>query len=259
MVEDAYLSELSRFPLIILAASAVGLWIAALFGAGVLRRRRPFDEGMRDNFNTILAATLTLLALIIGFSFSMAINRYDQRKDFEEGEANAIGTEYVRAALLPVEDAAKVRGLLIRYLDARIAYYTAENREELHRAILDAARLQKELWASVAVPATAQPTPIMALVAEGMNDVLNRQGSVQAAWWNRIPAAAWGLMLAIAMVCNMLMGYGLRGPAHAKLLLVLPVTAGIAFMLIADIDAPRHGLIRVAPRNLVSLAQALRQ
>ena len=132
MVEDAYLNELSRFPLIILAASVVGLWLASLFGAGVLRRRYPLDEGMRDNFNTILAATLTLLALIIGFSFAMAISRYDQRKDYEEEEANAIGTEYVRAALLPAENAAKVKTLLKRYLDAQIArYYTAAKVEEL--------------------------------------------------------------------------------------------------------------------------------
>ena len=112
----------------------------------------------------------------------------------------------------------------------------------------------------VVAPATAQPTPIMALVVAGMNDVLNRQGYVQAAWWNRIPAAAWGLMLAIAMVCNMLVGYGLRwtgarqaaaGPARHQ--------AAISFMLIADIDAPRHGLIRVAPQNLLSLAESLRR
>ncbi|WP_334397930.1 hypothetical protein [Bradyrhizobium sp. AZCC 2289] len=53
------------------------------------------------NFNTVQAATFTLLALIIGFTFSMAVSRYDQRKTLEEAEANAIGTEYLRADLLP--------------------------------------------------------------------------------------------------------------------------------------------------------------
>ena len=64
---------------------------------------------MREDFGFILAATLTLLGLIIGFSFSMATSRYDQRKNYEEAEANAIGTEYVRADLLPAADAATVR------------------------------------------------------------------------------------------------------------------------------------------------------
>ena len=69
-------------------------------------------------------ATLTLLALIIGFTFSMALNRYDQRKIYEEEEANAIGTEYLRAELLPAADAAKVRTLLLNYLDQRVLFYS---------------------------------------------------------------------------------------------------------------------------------------
>jgi hypothetical protein len=91
----------------------------------------------REDFGVLLTATLTLLGLIIGFTFSMAISRYDQRKNYEEEEANAIGTEYLRA--------------------------------------------------------NATQT---ALAVMGMNDVLNTQGYTQAAWWNRIPMAAWGLMWA---------------------------------------------------------------
>ena len=75
-----------------------------------------------DDFGLILAATLTLLALIIGFSFSMATARYDQRKNYEEQEANAIGTEYVRADLLSPVEAAKVRSLLGSYLDQRVLF-----------------------------------------------------------------------------------------------------------------------------------------
>ena len=78
----------------------------------MLRRRHPLAENARKDFNPTLAPTLTLLGLIIGFSFSMATSRYDQRKNLEEAEANAIGTEYARAGLLPAADAAKVRALL---------------------------------------------------------------------------------------------------------------------------------------------------
>ena len=73
---------------------------------------------------TVLAATLRLLAATIGFSFSMANSRYNQRKDCEAAEANAIGTEYLRAELLPAADAAKVQGLLKNYLNQRILFYT---------------------------------------------------------------------------------------------------------------------------------------
>ena len=71
------------------------MWLSAQIGAS-LRRRRPLKEEERDDFGVVQAATLTLLGLIIGFSFSMAVSRYDLRKNYEEAEAHAIGTEYVR-------------------------------------------------------------------------------------------------------------------------------------------------------------------
>src|SRR5664279_4004791 len=95
------MSELTRQPLLVFLLSFVLLWLSAWIGASVLRRRRPMQEGAREDYNLIVGATLTLLGLIIGFSFSMAISRYDQRKNLEEEEANAIGTEYVRAGMLP--------------------------------------------------------------------------------------------------------------------------------------------------------------
>jgi hypothetical protein len=91
-----------------------------------------------------------------------------------------------------------------------------------------------------------------------MNDVLNSQGYTQAAWWNRIPPAAWGMMAAIAICCNLLVGFGARqAKAERTLMLVLPLVVSISFFLIADIDSPRGGIIRVQPQNLVSFAQSL--
>jgi hypothetical protein len=92
----------------------------------------------------------------------------------------------------------------------------------------------------------------------GMNDVLNSRGYTQAAWLNRIPNAAWGLMAAIAIFCNLLIGYGARrGGAKTMLLLVLPIVIAISFTLIADIDSPRGGVVRVNAENLTSLARSL--
>jgi len=214
---------------------------------------------MRDDFGIILAATLTLLGLIVGFTFSMALGRYDQRKNYEEEEANAIGTEYLRAGLLPAADAAKVRALLLSYLDQRILFYTTRDEQQLAQIDARTAKLQAELWSAVQAPAVVQPTQVVALAVSGMNDVLNSQGYTQAAWWNRIPPAAWGLMGAIAICSVALVGFGARNAkAESKLLLVLPLVVAIAFFLIADIDSPRRGLIHVKPQNLLSLAQSLR-
>jgi hypothetical protein len=199
-----------------------------------------------------------MLALIIAFTFSMAISRYDQRKNYEEEEANAIGTEYVRADLLPAADAAKVRALLRDYLDQRVLFYITRDEQQIRQINARTAQLQTELWSAILAPVAAQPTPPVALVVSGMNDVLNSQGYTQAAWWNRIPVAAWVLMAAIAICCNLLVGYGVRNVKPGDLLLlVLPLVVSISFFLIADIDSPRNGVIRVNPQNLTSLVESL--
>jgi hypothetical protein len=253
------MSNVTDQPLLVFLLSFVALWLSAWIGAAFLRKQRKLEESHREDFGVILAATLTLLGLIVGFSFSMAVSRYDQRKNLEEEEANAIGTEYLRANLLPAADAAKVRALLKSYLEQRVAFYTVGNGEQLQQINVRTAQLQNELWSAILPPAAAQPTPLTALAVAGMNDVLNAQGYAQAAWWNRIPIAAWGLMVAIAVCCNLLIGYGARDiKSEGFLLVILPLVVSISFMLIADIDSPRGGLIRVHPQNLTSFADSLR-
>lgn len=241
-------------PLLVLVLSLPVFWAAAWIGASFREKRR--DEASRDDLGFIVGATLTLLGLIIAFTFSMAVNRYDQRKSYEEQEANAIGTEYVRASLLPAAEAAKVRAFLISYLDQRILYYEARGDQQLSQIDAQTARLQTEMWSAVATAAAAQPSPVTALVVAGMNDVLNAQGYTQAAWWNRIPIAAWILLMTISIFCNLLVGYSLRGRTPFRFL-ILPITLSVSLFLIADIDSPRHGVIRVPPQNIESLAKSL--
>jgi hypothetical protein len=235
-----------------------GLWLTARVSASYVRKRK-LEEDVHKDFDFILSATLTLLSLVIGFNLLVAVNRYDQRKNYEEAEANAIGTEYLRADLLPAAEGAKVRTLLSRYVELRILFYTTRDETKLGEVNARTAKLQAELWSTILAPAQAQPTPLQALVVSGMNDVLNSQGYTQSAWWNRIPLGAWGLMIAIAVSCNVLIGYGVRdAKAVGSLLLILPFIVAISFFLIADVDSPRAGVIRVHPQNLESLGASLR-
>jgi hypothetical protein len=102
------MNNLTDNPLIVFALALFVLWLSARIGSSFLKRRLSLKEGVREDFSIILAATLTMLGLIIRFSFSMAISRYERRKNYEEEEANAIGTEYVRANLLPAADAGNI-------------------------------------------------------------------------------------------------------------------------------------------------------
>src|SRR5215471_16267189 len=148
-------------PSIVFLVSLFAQWGAAYAG-DVFRRWRPIGKNEREDFNTVLTATLTLLALIISFSFSMAVSRYDQRKNYEQAEASAIGTEYARADLLPADDGMKVRELLKRYVNQRISFYRGDEPQPSDAAS-DAQKLQTELWLSVVKVATAQSTPVVAL------------------------------------------------------------------------------------------------
>jgi hypothetical protein len=233
---------------------SVSVW----FGNVVLSRYRTKDSETSQDLGVIQTATLTLLALIIGFTFSMAIDRHDQREILEESEANAIGTEYLRSDLLPTPAANKTKDLLKEYLDQRILYYSEQHYEAAVILQQRTEELQDALWNGILPSARTQQTPMMALVVSGMNDVLNSQGYVQAAWWNRIPNTAWILMTSIAICANLLVGFGARNfEKNIGLFMIFPFVTAVSFFLIADIDSPRGGVIRIEPKNLITLKDAL--
>ena len=250
--------QLLNYPAILGTVCFLFLWGGTYLTVKFVHERSPRNPEAKEDFSVLVAAVLTLLGLVIGFTFSMAISRYDQRKNLEEAEANAIGTEYVRADLMPAADAAKVRQLLKEYTEQRILYYGARTPAEQRQIAVGRTELQQELWQAVLPTAAAQPTPVMALVVSGMNDVLNSQGYTHAAWLNRIPVEAWVLLLLLALLSNIMIAYSAR-TLHKKssLLLTLPIVVTVSLMLIADIDSPRRGLIRVSAPNLSSLAASM--
>jgi hypothetical protein len=245
-------------PLALFVVTLLLLWLAAWIGIVLQARRHDLPESARGDYGIIVGATLTLLGLLIGFTFSMATTRYDLRKNLEEEEANAIGTEYARLDFLPAADAGQLQGLLRQYTGLRIHFYTTRDQAELHRLNADTTKVQNQMWALVAQAAQLQVSPLTALASSGMNDVLNAQGYTQAAWWNRIPGPAWWLMLVIALLSNLLLGYGMHRRA-VVLSVVLPVAVSVSFFLIADIDSPRGGFVRIRPQNLYALADSLQR
>lgn len=217
------------------------------------------DETHRGDFDIVLGATLTLLSLIVGFSFSLAASRYEQRKNLEEAEANAIGTAYARADLLPAADAAKIKGLLRDYTAVRMRFYTITDYAERDKLYLVTNQDQGELWQAVATAARANPSALTAIATTSMNDAINSQGYAQAAKWNRIPHGAWIMLWIIGIVAAIMIGF--RFQAHKQyrmLMLIIPALFAISMGLIADIDCPLGGMIRVLPQNLSALAGTLR-
>ena len=165
-------------PFVVFAAFLVAQWIAAYLGDFVRSRQQPAKQDELADLDVVQTAALTLLALIIGFSFSMAVSRYDQRKDYEEAEANAIGTEYLRADLLPAESARRPQLDPAMALSAR-RILSAQSERHVGQIEAEAEKLQAELWSAILPAARAYPTPVTALAVAGMNDMLNAQSRTQ--------------------------------------------------------------------------------
>jgi len=241
-------------PRLIFLASFVSLSIAVWWGGAILSQSSLRPRGTDNNFNVIQNASLTLLALIIGFSFAMAIERYDARKNLEEGEANAISTELLRSELLSAPQSSNIKILLKQYTDLRVAFYTERNTTQLVKITQATTELQRKLWQEVIAGSHTSPNPIVALAVSGMNDVINSQGYTQAAWWNRIPPSAWMLLFGIAFCACVVTGLGANNfKENWQLFLIIPFVVSLSFFLIADIDSPRNGIILVTPQNLLTL------
>jgi hypothetical protein len=247
-----------RSPILVFLLSFAALWLSVKWGVSLRRRVKFLDEEQgHADFSVIQAATLTLLGIIIGFTFSMAVGRYDQRKSCEAQETNAIGTEYLRVELLPAPNAAAAKEELKKYLEQRIAWYKARDsgREQINH---QTAQVKERLWSAVRNGVQGQPAGVVTLTVSGVNAVLDSQGYTEAAWLNRIPVVAWIMMETVALFGGLLLGIG----AHRRspfVLLALPFVVSVAFFLIADLESAGWGLIRVHPDNLMSLAESLKQ
>lgn len=247
---------ISQFPIAVFLFTFFGLWLSVMMGTFIRKRQTPLNDDQRADFTISQGATLTLLGLIIGFTFSMSLGRYDQRKLYEEAEANVIGTEFLRADLLPDDTAVRVRELLKKYLNQRIAFFETRDKNLLAQLSHDTSQLQKELWSVVRAQGVRNPSPTMSLVLSGMNEVLDAEGRTQSAFWNRIPDAAWLLMGTIAILSCLMIGSGAR-TRRVALVPVLPLVIATAFLLISDLDSPRAGITHVKPYNLLNLATFL--
>ena len=251
------MTELVERSGLFLIVSFIAFLAFAWLGVVVQRRWNLVKAEDRSELAIVQSAALTLLGLIVGFSFSMAVTRYDQRKNLEEAEANAIGTEYARADLMGESSGPRARELLKRYLDQRILFYETSDRQAIKQIRAETDKLATGLWGVARSEALALPTAVTALAVSGMNDVINSADYTAGAWSNRIPIPAWWLLIIIGVGANFTIGLGATR-FGSPLLIILPLTVAVSLFLIADIDSPRGGVVKVAPQNLNRLAASLK-
>ena len=205
----------------------------------------------------MVGATLGLLAFMLAFTFGSAAERYDSRRQLLLDEANAIGTTYLRAGMLP-ERREEVRKLLRDYVDTRLQ---AVESKRIAEGIRRSEQLQEQLWAQAVTLGERHPTSIVVgLFVQSLNEVIDVHAKrVTVGVRNRIPGAIWLALLAVAVLALAAMGYhaGLAGPNRSLAQVAVALTFSVVIALIGDLDRPQEGTLTVSQQALVDLRQSM--
>ena len=232
---------------------------AAELGNRIGRRFRAAKEGGAD-IGTLTGAALGLLALLLGFSFSIALARYDARRTLVLEEANAISSTANFALMLPEPAQAPIVDLLRDYTAVRIGLGIPFNPVKLERDVARSLELQTRLWQQgVAITADApQSLPAYRFVAS-LNDINNIHERRLTALRYHVPAAVMFMLIGVAMVALGFTGYqaGITGTRRPMATLIMSVTVAVVIMLVIDLDRPARGVILVPVQPLIDAAAGL--
>jgi hypothetical protein len=246
---------------LVFAVAVVLLLVSAEVGYRFgLRLHRASDQARQGQIGTTQGAVLGILALLLAFTFSMAVNRYETRRELVLQEANAIGTTYLRASFLPDAHKTAIEGLLRRYVDVRLDFYGAEEEEtKIGAAEQAAAQIQHELWTHAVAAGKETPTTLAAIFMNALNETIDLDATRLHALRTHVPGAVWLLVLAVAACGCCANGYG-AGASGARSMFtnaMLPLLIAVAITLVVDLDRPRAGLIGVNQQPLLDLKQSL--
>lgn len=254
-----YTTVLDTLPLWGLFLLIIALVLLSIDGGYRLGRyRRSQSESEKDApVGAMAGSTLGLLAFMLAFTFGMAASRFDARKALVLDEANAIGTTYLRAALLP-DGRDEVRGLLRDYVDARLeAVRTGAIAEGLQRA----EDLQTQLWTRAVAAGQQHPdSVVVGLFVTSLNEVIDLHAKrVTAGLRNRIPGAIWVVLFSIAVLSLGAMGYhsGLAGTTRSLAVIAVALAFSAVIALVVDLDRPQEGNLRVSQQALIDLRQSM--
>lgn len=244
------------------------LIVAVLFTAIVLTNevgfrlgrfvQRHTDEEVKSYTGSIQASILGLLALLLGFTFSMSMQRFDARSMALIDEANAIGTVQLRVVLLPDALQSKAAGLLDEYIDLRLAVAELPmNRQAEQQALLtQTAQLQQALWQLVSQAAEQDPRPVTTgMMITALNAMIDAQGKRNAILHMQVPQIVLLVLFAVFSIAGGMMGYsaGLSGHRVFMPIVLVALIITLIVFLIIDLDRPRQGIIQVDQQAMTAL------
>jgi uncharacterized membrane protein (Fun14 family) len=256
--------SLYAIPSALIALALLGLMAVCIeFGHRLGRSRASVSTAeSRGHINGIQSAIIGLLALLLGFTFSLALQRFDSRSEAVVDEANAIGTAFLRTDLLPPAQRDEARVVIGRYLDARVQEATLPLPDREARAKVNAlaTRTQANIW-NIAVRASQLDANSRAplLFVEAVNQMIDSFGKRSAALSRHVPELVLLLLLVTFLLAGSIVGFA-AGVANHRPSLVAYVLVGLMVVLVfivLDLDRPRRGVIQVSHASLLELQSTL--
>jgi len=236
------------------AASEVGFQLGR-------RRAGKFGEADKSHVGALQSALLGLLALLLGFSFAMAVSRYDMRKRLLLEEVNAIGTTYLRAGFLPVDQSTEAKKLLRGYVDSRLEFNGQDiDAGQLEQMYASAGALNQQLWAIATAAAAQDPKSVpTGLFIDSLNEMIDLAEARRAAFSNHVPEPIVLLLVLVSCGAFGFIGFnrGAAGPRHLPATITFIVLSAMVLIIILDVDRPRGGLILVDQGIMVRLQSNL--
>ena len=221
------------------------------------RQERSLEE-KESSVGGMVGATLGLLAFMLAFTFGLAGARFEDRRQVLLSEANAIGTTYLRAAMLPEPLRTEARNLLREYTDVRLEGVQSG---KFDQAVAKSEALHERLW-SVAVTATeTDRSAVMGLFVQSLNEVIDLHAKrLMAAVRSRVPSIIWIVLYLLAFIAMLMMGYHTRLTGSRRSLAVVLLVLGFSSVLylIADLDRPGQGMLRVSQQAMIDLRRSMK-
>lgn len=227
-------------------------------GAKVARETEPSARGYVTG---TAGAVLGLLALLLGFSFSMAVGRFELRRSLVVSEANAIGTTWLRAGMLRSPHDTAVRRLLGEYVDGRVRIVSSgEDQTVLATEVARAEAIQDTLWMHARAVAREESSPaVVTLFTSTLNELIDVHALRVAALRNHVPEAIYWTLVLVAAVAVGIGGYagGLVNARQRGIRIALAVLFAALISLVVDLDRPRSGTIRSPQESMLDLQRTI--
>jgi hypothetical protein len=243
-------------PLLVVALLILALMVIAAAAGALLRRKfRHATSSTEDSQETyVVSSVLGLVALLMGFTFVLAVDRFDTRRNLVLEEANAIGTAFLRSQLLEEPHRERLSGLLTDYIDNRIAM--GEPGGETPERLKTSDGILVELWAATAAAFDDVKTiDFSTALLESMNAVIDLDTARKTAHDARVPAEVFGVLIVLVLVSSGVLGFVLIGPGRQAIGILLLLLLALVLTLMLDIDRPSAGLVN-EPQQPLYLTRA---